>query len=120
MPDEQPEALKIFSEAFEAEAAGNLPDAVQLYQRAANMGFVSAQINLGNIFDDVLKPPRPDLALYWYKRAARTWAAGAMNLAIHYGKVNNSRRRLHWLRKAAAMGDEDAIAELDVRSRSSI
>lgn len=59
-------------------------------------------------------PPKMDEALRLYRMAAaRGYEPSIMNLARHYEGLGNARRYLFWLRKAAAMGSPDAIAELN-------
>lgn len=110
---EQKAALELFNEAYGAHAAGDLEHAIELYSAASRKGFTPAQTNLGNIYDDVLDPPRPDLAVKMYRRAVQLGdSAGAWCLAIHYRNRGNLRWYDYWLRRAAEMGDEDAISAL--------
>lgn len=105
--------LVVFTEAFNAQEEGALLKAISLYEQAARMGFSPAHINLGNIYDDGLTPVQPFKAVRMYKRAVKLGhPAGAWNLAVYYKKLGKSRWHRYWLRKAASMGDEDAIKEL--------
>lgn len=107
------DALGVFSEAFHAQEAGDLETAIRLYKKASRMGFVSAQTNLGNLYDDVLVPSQPRKAVETYRRAVRRGSeVGAWCLAVHYRNLGERRWYRYWLARAAAMGDEDAIDEL--------
>ena len=93
--------LKIFEEAFSAEAIGNTSSAIELYLRIASENYVSAQINLGNIYDDIGKH---EDAAYWYKRAVRQGNRDAAdNLAIHFQDLGNKRRENYWKKKFLSM-----------------
>ena len=116
--------LDVFSEAFYAQEEGDLEKAISLYKKASRRGFAPAQTNLGNIYDDVLNPAQPRKAVEMYRRAVRLGSpAGASCLAAHYRNLGKSRWYRYWLRKAAEMGEEDAMIEMatldDSRSRSS-
>ncbi len=70
-------------------------------------------LNLANLLDDYVSPPKPALAVYWYKRAARRgYATAAINLAVHYQNLRKRRWYIHWLKVAAELGDRDAIKDL--------
>jgi TPR repeat protein len=104
---------QILRDAFEAETSGNLATAIKLFKRAARHGSNDARSKLGTIYDDVLKPPSPSKAVYWYKRAVRGGdATCAWNLALHHAGMGKRRGYLYWLRIAAVMGDADASVEL--------
>ena len=106
-----------FREGYKCEESGLNERAIQFYLEAARLGDVSAQLNLGNILDEKISPAEPSEAVYWYKRAARSGsAAGAWNLAMHYRKTRQRRWYDYWLRRAAELGEEDAIAILRGRS----
>lgn len=107
--------LKVFSEAFHAQEEGNLDKAISLYKQASRMGFAPAQTNLGNIYDDVLDPAQPRKAVELYRKAVKLGSrAGASCLAAHYRNLGNNRWHFYWLRRAAEMGEEDAINELSL------
>lgn len=104
---------QILRDAFDAEAAGDLATAITLFKRAARYGSNDARSMLGTIYDDVLKPPSPSKALYWYKLGVRGGEAHcAWNLAMHYAGMGRRRGYLYWLRIAAEMGDAHAPQEL--------
>ncbi len=103
-----------FCEADEAEERGDLSSAIRLFKRSAEMGCMQATARLGTIYDDVLCPPRPDLAVYWYKRGVRRgYEIAAQNLAMHYKMLGRKRWYVHWLRRAMELGHEDSRAELE-------
>lgn len=105
--------LEVFSEAFYAQEAGDLDKAISLYKQASRRGFAPAKTNLGNIYDDVLEPPQPRKAVELYRRAVKLGSrAGASCLAAHYRNLGNDRWYRYWLRRAAEMGEEDALNEV--------
>jgi TPR repeat protein len=104
---------EILREAFSAEEAGNLEVAIRLFKRASRLGSNDARSKLGTIYDDVVKRPNPDRAVYWYRRGVKGGESScAWNLAMHYAGLGRRRGYLHWLRVATAMGDPDAATEL--------
>lgn len=104
------DAGKLFVEAFSAEEEGQLETAVLLYARSASLGSSSAMINLGNLYDDILDPRDPMQAVKYYEDAVRFGNPdGASCLAAHYKNLEDHRLYQHWLKRAADMGDEDAI-----------
>lgn len=106
--------VAVFCQAEEAEERGDLRGAIRLFRKSAEMGCVPAPARLGRIYDDLLTPPRPDLAVYWYKRGARRGnEIAAQNLAMHYKHLGKTRLYRHWLKRAAELGDEDSRAELE-------
>jgi TPR repeat protein len=103
---------QILRDAFEAEASGDLTTAINLFKRAARCGSNDARSKLGTIYDDVLTPPSPSKAAYWYKSAVKGGDANcAWNLAMHYAGMGRRRGYLYWLRIAAEMG-ADAPLEI--------
>jgi TPR repeat protein len=90
--------------------AGETAKAMRAYRASAKLGFSPAQNNLGVLLS-YAKPPRLVESVYWYKRAVRSGeCAAASNLAVHYRDINKPRWQMHWLRRAAKMGDTDAPA----------
>jgi TPR repeat protein len=103
------EAWRITREAMDLVEEGRIHEAMAAYARAAHMGDVVAQSNLGNLLDDTVTPSRPKEAVYWYKRASRAgYAPAAWNLAMHYRNLGRPRWHIHWLRVAARLGEEYA------------
>jgi len=85
--------------------------AIELYRRAARVGEANWYSNVATIYDDYMRPPCPKKAVYYYKRAAREYAMGAYNLAIHYKQRGSFRWYKFWVQRAGEMGDVDALAE---------
>lgn len=81
---------------------------------AAKLGDKNAQVNLANMLDageGVLKDHKK--AAYWYKRAIRQKSPeAAYNLAISYKHQGKIRWFDYWIKRAADMGDQDAIDQL--------
>lgn len=112
-------AYQLFCDACAADEAGNIRKAIRLHTKAANLGYSGSSSNLGVIYS-YLVPPQMKKSVYWCKRAVRQGdRSGAWNLSVHYRMMKNERWRLHWLRRAAEMGEEDAIAELRKHNRKS-
>ena len=108
----QQEAADLLLEALQLIEDDKMDDAIERLYKSARMGDSEAQWTLANILDDELETPRPDEAVYWYKRAIRSGdATGAFNLAMHYKNRGNFRWYRFWMAKAAQLGDEDAKAE---------
>ena len=106
--------VAMFCEADAAEERGDVRGAIRLFKRAAEMGNVVSTARLGTIYDDVLKPPRPDLAVLWYKKGIRLgYETAAQNLAMHYKMLGKTRWYRYWLNRAVELGDEDSRAELE-------
>jgi len=100
--------------AFELEEAGDIEGAIANFKEASRQGSVDARSKLGTIYDDVIKPPRPEEAVRWYRKGASAGDAGcAWNLAMHYAGIGNVRWYKYWLHKAKELGDPDAREELN-------
>ena len=98
---------------FDFEESGEIEKSIEAFTIAAKLGSIDALSKLGTIMDDVLKPPQPKQAVYWYKRAVRAGSSScAWNLAMHYNGLGDRRWYLYWLRVAARMREADAIEEL--------
>ena len=94
---------------------GKFSLAFKHFSKAAVLGNIEAQVNLGNLYDDGKGCKKdPELAVYWYKRAIKRGSpAGAYNLAVHYRTLGNIRWAKYWFKRADLMGDEDAKSELE-------
>jgi len=107
-------AEQAYLQGVALEEAAEYENAIKFYEFAARRGHDGAQLNLGNILDDKVEPPRPAEARKWYKLAvAKDYSPAAWNLALHYKKYGQKALYERWLRKAALMGDEDAIEALE-------
>lgn len=74
------------------------------------MGEANAMDSLATLLDET---DHPEEAIYWYKRAVEAGnSTSAWNLAMHYIPLKQKRLYRYWMRKAAAMGEEDAVAEV--------
>ena len=109
------EGDRLFLEASASWDAGDNATAFTLFKKAAALGNVSAQHNLGYFYDEgvgVRKNKR--LALRWYKSAwTRDQQSGTCaNIARLYSEIGNRRRAMHWWTKAVGMGDGDAALDL--------
>lgn len=94
---------------------GDRKRAARLFREAAIGGVAEAQVNLANMYDagDGISSDF-EAARYWYRRAVKQGCPeAAYNLGISYLRRNSLRWGRHWLKAAAAMGDEDAQQLLD-------
>lgn len=110
------QAVEFLRKAFDAEEAGQLEEAICLLKKAARLGSNAARSKLGTTYDDVIKPAKPERAVYWYKQGVKNgYSDCAWNLAMHYAGLGKKRGYLYWLRIANEMGDEDAAEEIQTR-----
>jgi TPR repeat protein len=101
---------------------GKVGQAIGILRRLAKQGNPHAQVNLGNLLDDEIRPPRPVEAVNWYKRAVRAGLPeAAWCLAMHYRNLPSRKIRWerHWLKVAAEMGEPDAKREIRKLERRS-
>ena len=106
-----PLAESLWERAYYAEERGHFDEAERLLRQSAAMGNMSAMSSLANLLDDRLHCPQE--AVHWYKRCVAAGdASAAWNLAMHYIPLGQRRLYRYWMRKAAAMGEEDAVAEV--------
>ncbi|MEO5774731.1 MAG: hypothetical protein ABIQ32_11525 [Sphingomicrobium sp.] len=99
--------------AFHREEKGDLEGSIKAFKAASRLGSTDARSKLGTIFDDVISPPSPRKAVYWYKKGVEAGDSGcAWNLAMHHCGLGNKRWYRYWLQVALRMGDPDAPDEL--------
>jgi len=107
--DIQIQACRLFAEAADCEAAGQLLAAEALYTVAAELGYPLAMNNLAILIEDVISPARPAAAVYWLKRAvAAGYDEAAWNLAMRQRLAGRRRWYVHWLRIARDLGHAEA------------
>jgi len=94
----------------------SLEKAAGWFRKAADSGHASAQNTLGVMLsqgDGVSKDPK--LAIKWLKRAYKGGeSCAANNIAITYRESNNFRRAIHWFKKSADSGDDEALLQLGI------
>ncbi len=110
-------ADRLFTEANVAWDKGDLEKAFALFARAAEMGDVSSQIDLGYFYDNGLFVKKDQSrAIKWYYKAYRQGDAGAANnIATVYRDLGETKKMLWWFRRAAELGDLDVLLELGRR-----
>lgn len=108
------EAETLFCRAEKCEEDGSQNEAFEYTRRAAELGHLSAQVNLGNYFSWGRGVKKSDEeAAYWYKRAYRQGNdAGAFNLAIDKLRMKKLRAAIFWFERARALGCGEATLEL--------
>ncbi len=90
--------------------AGDYPGVIAAYEFAAARNHSCAQVNLATLLDDDACPPDPERAVFWYRKAVDNGeSAAAYNLAIHYEKRADAELAIKWMKRAAEMGDSDAL-----------
>ena len=112
------EIEKYYNDGVKAYNAGNYSEAVRLYSKAAEQGYVQAQCNLGYCYE-FGRGVTKDLneAVKWYsKAAAQGYAQAQYNLGYCYefgrGVTKDLNEAVKWYRKAAEQGDADAQCNL--------
>lgn len=105
------DAEKLWREACNLDEQGKLKEATRVYELAVAAGSADAMVNLAVIYEDRTSPPKSQEAVSLNERAA---AAGhsiaAWNLHRHYEMLGQRAESDHWLKMAANLGDDDAIA----------
>jgi len=94
----------------------SMPGAVEWYRRSAERGHTGAQICVGVCLTNGAGVKK-DVAegLSWLRRAYRAGlSCAAYNIAVTYRQNGDFRRAVHWFRTAAARGDFDAVAHLQL------
>jgi len=90
----------------------------ELLEAAARSGNALAAFDLGNCYADGLGVSANAAASRkWLVRAAQQGVSmAAVNLAVDYRLLGNLRAELRWLRRAMALGDEEATIQLGERA----
>ena len=124
IPDDRQEAIALYQKAKKYEKGKgvdkNLTLALELYQKAAEMGLDSAQNKLGDCYDDGVGVFQDkEKAFYWYHKAAEQGHALAQaNLSSCYslgkGVAIDEKMALEWCQKAAAQGNTKGMMQLAV------
>jgi len=108
---------RMFTAANAAWDKRDLGQAFTLFMRAAKLGDVGSQVDLGYFFDNGLFVKKDKKkALEWYRKAyLQGSASGANNIATVYRDLGDTRKMLWWFRRAADMGDLDVLLDLGKR-----
>ena len=103
---------------LESSDATGVPAVARRYQRAAEQGDASAQLNLGDMYAGGVGVPQDDTeAVKWYRLAAEQGDAGTQyNLGVGYslgvGVLKDDAEAARWFRLAADQGDAGAQSNL--------
>jgi TPR repeat protein len=110
----------LFNEADAAWDKGDLRQAFTLFMRAAKLGDLSSQLDIGYFFDNGLFVKKDKKqALKWYRKAyLQGDPCGANNIGTVYRDMGETRKMLWWFMRAAAMGHPDALLDLGKRYES--
>lgn len=86
----------------------------RLMLAAAKLGNSSAQINVGNYYDDGRGVQRNrSAALYWFKRAYRRRdSTAAHNIGCVWRREGKPLRSLYWFSRAVELGDEESNLDI--------
>lgn len=102
------EGIDLYIRHLEAQAAGDRAEAKRLLLASAALGEPMA------LHACALKEPRVEEQVRLYTAAADAgFAASAWNLYVHYDDRGEAEAAGAWLRRAAKLGDADAIRALD-------
>lgn len=92
----------------------NRAEAIRWYTQSAESGDAAAQCALSNLFSTPEGGERDfKQAIFWARKAiAQGNASAAYNLATIYRDLNRPKRAFHWYKRAAEMGDGDALLQI--------
>jgi TPR repeat protein len=107
-------AENLWIQAEQQEEKGKMRDAFRLMLAAAKLGSISAQINVGNYYDDGRGVGRNrSAALYWFKRAYRRGdSGGAHNIGVVWRNEGKPQRSLYWFTRAVKLGDDESNLDI--------
>jgi TPR repeat protein len=94
---------------------GDIKQSISLLKRAASLGSIEAQVNLGVAlaFGTGVKVDLK-MSRMWLKRAATQGSPhAAYNLGVIYRTHRDLRWAKYWFQRSLELGDEDAQEELD-------
>jgi hypothetical protein len=93
---------------------GQAREAFSLFLTAAEAGHLGAQVVVGYLYDTGKGVRRSrDMALRWYRRAARRGdASAANNIATVYRDDGRLRLALRWFEKAVSLGNANSLLEM--------
>jgi uncharacterized protein len=113
-PTKKARAESLWLRAEKCEEQGRMRVAFRLMLAAAKLGSTSAQINVGNYYDDGSGVRRSvSEALYWFRRAYRRGdSTAAHNIGCVWRKEGRLRRSLYWFHRSVELGD--AESNLDI------
>ena len=107
-------AERLWIRAEEHRELGKLRSSFRFMLAAAKLGNASAQINVGNYYDDGQGVRRDrSAALYWYKRAYKHgYSSAAHNIGVVLRNEGKFKRTLYWFSRAVKMGDEESNLDI--------
>lgn len=104
MAETEAEGIDLYIRHLEAQAVGDRAEARRLLAAAVDLGEPLA------MHAAAFQEPRPEVAVSLYEAAADAgYAASAWNLYLHHGDLGDTEKAARWLRRAADLGDEDAV-----------
>ena len=113
-PTRKARAESLWLRAEKREEQGKMRAAFRLMLTSAKLGNVSAQINVGNYYDDGRGVSRNrSAALHWFRKAYRRgYSTAAHNIGVVYRKEGKLHRSLYWFSRSVQLGD--AESNLDI------
>ena len=107
-------AESLWLRAEKQEEQGKMRAAFRLMLASAKLGNVSAQVNVGNYYDDGRGVRRNRLAaLHWFKKAYRRgYSSAAHNIGVVYRKEGKAHRSLYWFSRSVQLGDAESNLEI--------
>jgi TPR repeat protein len=113
-PTKKARAESLWLRAEKCEEQGRMRVAFRLMLTAAKLGSISAQINVGNYYDEGSGVQRNvSKALYWFKRAYRRGnSTGAHNVGCVWRREGKLRRSLYWFRRSVELGDSESNLDI--------
>jgi TPR repeat protein len=113
-PTKKARAESLWLRAEKREEEGKMRATFRLMLAAAKLGNSSAQINVGNYYDDGRGVQRNrSAALYWFKRAYRRRdSTAAHNIGCVWRREGKPLRSLYWFSRAVELGDEESNLDI--------
>ncbi len=111
-------ALRHFENGEDSYERGDYAAALKHYQKAAELGYAPAQVNLGSMFFEGQGVPRDfDEALKWYRIAANQgYVSAQFNLGMLHeqsdGVLQDFEQAMRWYHRAAEQGHAPAQVNL--------
>lgn len=113
-PTKKSRAESLWRQAEERQEQGKRRAAFRLMLAAAKLGSISAQLNVGNYYDDGRGVRRNrSAALYWFRRAYRRGdSSAAHNIGVVWRNDQKPHRSLYWFSSAVKLGDDESNLDI--------
>jgi TPR repeat protein len=113
-PTKKERAEGLWRRAEKLEEQGKMRPAFQLMLASAKLGSISAQINVGNYYDDGRGVRRNrSAALYWFRRAyGRGDSIAAHNIGVVWRNDGKPHRALYWFSRSVKLGNDESNLDI--------